>query len=236
MNLRSTLLKELEYVKGNRRNEIHNSKRILLTFMGLVYMNIQRRVNEVWNKLTSSCKKSALRHMNFIISMLIQRQEKISEEEMKSFDQEFSRLHRLFDLLLLESSENFLTLKLLAPDIQKRVCDGHLKLKQQIHSMGSFTTDTNEKAGSILKEISALLRNIVTDEERLMVHTAMARIFGSVTSTGRWYRCSGCGDVYCVEDCGQVNQILRCRICRTTIGDHGRVRDTDMARALQNIR
>lgn len=236
LNLRSTLLKELEYIRGNRRNEIHDNKRRVLTYMGMVYIDIQKRVNEVWGKLTLSCKEDAIRRMNFIISLLKQRQEKISEEEMKSFDREFSRLHRVFDLLLVESSNNFRVLNSLQPVIQKKVRDCHFKLEQDIYSTKLFTADINEKVGTVIKEMSLLLKNVVTDEERVMVHTAMAQIFGSIQSTNRWYKCGGCGDVYCVENCGAVNQIIRCRHCRTTIGDHSRINDPNMARALQNIR
>uniref|UniRef100_A0A1B6HCX7 RZ-type domain-containing protein n=2 Tax=Homalodisca liturata TaxID=320908 RepID=A0A1B6HCX7_9HEMI len=234
--LRESLLVELKYVKDKRRNEISIHKASLLNFMASVYLTIQERVVNDWKNLTDANKKKAFKHVNFYITILNQRKEKISEEEIISFNREVDRLHRIFDLLLLESTENFLALASFNADIQKKVREFHVDLKQKIYSLKPYNESEDKEVKEILKEVSKKLKTVVSDEERRMVHRAMATSFnGGERSTNRWYRCGGCGDVYCVANCGAVNQIAKCGRCGHTIGDQSRIRNEEMARALQNI-
>lgn len=230
--LRERLLSELNYIKNQRRNEISVHKANLLGFMAMVYLEIQKRVGDDWSKLTEANKGKAFKKVNFFISTLNQRHQKISEAEMESFKLELYRLHKLFDLLLLESHAIFLSLHILEPEIQRDIKQ-HLECsRKEIHSLSVFTKDKNDKVTSQLKAVSKLLNvPVVTDDERRMVHIAL---FGGIHGTNRWYVCRGCGDVYCVGECGQVNQVLQCSKCRTTIGDHSRVANSEMAKALQN--
>lgn len=229
--LRNTLISELNYIKNHRRNEISIHKATLLGFMAIVYLEIQKRITNDWSKLSEASKRKAFKQVNFLISTLNKRQQKISEEEIESFKLELHRLHRIFDLLLLESSANFVNLNSLEPKIKRDINEQHTHLKQDIYSLTVFSKDKNEKIETELKALSRLLNtNVITDEERRMVHIAMSFSF---SGTNRWYNCAGCGDVYCVGDCGQVNQITRCSKCRTTIGDHSRVANSVMSKALR---
>lgn len=229
--LRETLLSELNYIKNKRRNEISVHKATLLGFMAMVYLEIQKRVGDDWSKLTEANKGKAFKQVNFFISTLNKRQQKISEAEMESFKLELYRLHKLFDLLLLESHAMFLSLHNLEPKIQRDIKQQLECSRREIYSLAVFTKDKNDEVTSQLKAVSKLLNvPVVTDEERRMVHRAL---FGEIHSTNRWYTCRGCGDVYCVGDCGAVNQVLQCRKCRSTIGDHSRVSNAEMTKALQ---
>ncbi|KAG8305954.1 NFX1-type zinc finger-containing protein 1 [Homalodisca vitripennis] len=234
--LRESLLVELKYVKNKRRNEISTHKASLLNFMASIYLAIQERVVNDWKNLTEANKKKAFKHVNFYITILNQRKEKISEEEILSFNREVDRLHRIFDLLLLESTANFLALASFNADIQKKVREFHVDLKQKIYSLKPYNESEDKEVKEILKEVSKKLNTVVSDEERRMVHRAMATSFnGGERSTNRWYRCGGCRDVYCVANCGAINQIAKCGRCGHTIGDQSRIRNEEMARALQNI-
>lgn len=230
--MRTTLLSELNYIKNQRRNEISVHKATLLGFMAMVYLEIQKRVGDDWSKLTEANKGKAFKQVNFFISTLNQRHQKISEAEMESFKLELYRLHKLFDLLLLESHAIFLSLHTLESKIQRDIKQHFECLRQEIYSLTVFTKDKNDRVTSQLKAAAKLLNvPVVTDEERRMVHRAL---FGGIHSTNRWYVCKGCGDVYCVGDCGAVNQVVQCRKCRTTIGDRSRVANSEMTKALQN--
>lgn len=231
--MRSILLEELSYIKGNRRNEISVHQGILLNCMATVYLGVQKRVCDDWEKLSDSSKAKVFDKVNFFISVLIQRKKKISKEEINSFLSELKRLHRFFDLNLIDSSDSFLNLQSFHPDIKSKVTDNYNRMKEEIFSPRVFTDEMNDKVGDLLKELCRLLNTHVTDEERVMVHKAM---FGSVQGTWRWYKCAGCGDVYCVGDCGAVNQVTQCRKCNSTIGSSSRVHNPDMARALHQRR
>ncbi|XP_054258411.1 NFX1-type zinc finger-containing protein 1-like isoform X2 [Macrosteles quadrilineatus] len=231
--MRSILLEELPYIKGNRRNEISVHRGILLNCMATVYLGVQKRVCDDWEKLSDSSKAKVFDKVNFFISVLIQRKKKISKEEINSFLSELKRLHRFFDLNLIHSSDSYFTLQSFHPDIKSKVTDNYNRMKEEIFSPRVFTDKMNDKVGDLLKELCRLLNTHVTDEERVMVHKAM---FGSVHGTWRWYKCAGCGDVYCVGNCGAVNQVTQCRKCNSTIGSSSRVQNPDMARALHQRR
>lgn len=233
ITLRNTLVTQLQYVKGNRRNEIHIHQVTLLNYMSSVYIDVQKRVNEIWSKLSVNGKRAAAAHMNFIISKLNRRCGKISKEEMKNFDNELSRLHRVFDLVLLESNEHFIDLKSCSTDIQEKVRNNHILLKLEIYTLGMFTQKLNANIEKQLKDISRLLNTVITDEERRMVHNVMIASIGRYNTSNRWYKCRGCNDVYFVADCGAVNQTTRCRKCNTTIGDHSRIADQNMIQIAQ---
>jgi len=231
--LRCILLEELKYVKGNRRNEISIHKAVLLNYMVNIYSKIQKRVNDDWHKLTETSKAKVFETINFYISHLTERKKKISKEEVDSFDLELKRLHRVIDLCLIESTPGFLTLQTFDPDVRRKVMEGYNRIREEVNSHRVFTDEADLNIGTILKELCTMLNTHISDEERVMVHKAL---FGSVHGTWRWYKCAGCGDVYCVANCGAVNQIARCRKCGSTIGDHSRVANPDMQRALNRGR
>lgn len=201
-----------------------------------VYLQIQGRVVKEWRKLTDRNKEKIFNHVNFLINILNQRKEKISHEEMMGFNCEIFRFHRIFDLSILESSSSFKTLVSFEPSIQTEVLRLHETLKKDIYSLRMFTRNEDDRVQPIFEKISKLLQHTVSDEERRMIHRAMATSFhGGEQSVSRWYKCAGCGDVYCVANCGAVNQIAKCGRCKTTIGDSSRRPDEKMGQALQNL-
>lgn len=230
MGLYDKLIRDLpeEKYKGktNKRNAMDAQKACLLCFSTEFFVSLFERKKETWSNLNNSSKVLVTKKINFLTLLLKERKLKISEQEMKSFEFELKRIHRLFDLLIYSDSPEYCITASVSPEAV-HVNKEALKL---ISSVAAYDNSIDTKMKYLLGKLKILIRSStqISDSERAMINKAMGSSFHSSQKTGHWFKCKK-GHIYCITECGGAMVEAMCPVagCGERIGGGNHALRTD---------
>lgn len=214
------LMNELPEVNQRKRNVVDAKKSQLLCFETEFCISLFTRKLECWESYDDESKIVITRKINTLTRLLKQREKKITEQEMKSFELELKRIHRLFDLLVFKSSYYYArhsmnSTSLCATDIIIK------KTENILNSLGKYDGTHDEDIIILLSQLKKLINSHreISNAERSMIHAAMASSFRSIQKTGHWFKCKN-GHIYCITECGGAMEMANCPVrgCGEKIG------------------
>lgn len=223
--------------KTNKRNAMGAQKAGLLCFSTEFFVSLYERKKESWSNLNDASKILVNKKINFLTLLLKERKLKISEQEMKSFEFELKRIHRLFDLLIYSDSSEYCNTTSVCPEAV-RVYNEALKL---ISSVAAYDNSIDTKMKSLLEKLKELIKSSteISDSERAMINNAMGSSFHSSQKTGHWFKCKN-GHIYCITECGGAMVEAMCPVvgCGERIGgEHHAIRaDQQLANEMDGAR
>lgn len=203
--------------KTNKRNAMDAQKACLLCFSTEFFVSLYERKKETWSNLNDASKILVTKKINFLTLLLMERKLKISEQEMKSFELELKRIHRLFDLLIYSDSPEYRMTASVSPEAV-RVNNEALKL---ISLVAAYDNYIDTKMKDLLGKLKELIKSSthISDSERAMINKAMGSSFHSSQKTGHWFKCKK-GHIYCITECGGAMEVAMCPVegCGERIG------------------
>lgn len=210
------LLDELPEVKKKKRNPIDAQKSRVLCFWTEFFVSVYTRKQEVWSKLDDKSKWLLNTKINFLAGLLTKRRQKISEQEMHSFEREVKRIHRIIDFFVYTNSTEYRMVS-----SNSGVKETRIAAESYLFSPTVYNEDVDSSVKAVLGRLKEQIRSstILTDQEKSMIHKAMSSSFNSSQKTGHWFKCKN-GHVYCITECGGAMQEAKCPVkgCSTMIG------------------
>lgn len=216
-SLHRKLQGDLPLIKNNRRNEIGTEKARLLGFMVEFVSMIIDKYKKCWKSLNEESKLKIYSKTNFIVSLLKERNIKISVQEINSFVLELNRLMSYIDLKMIVSTPGFAQCVKSNTEAQRLF----ERASKYIKILNKFSDDVNLITTENLDILRKLVgsSNKITDEERKMIIAAMGKYCVGGSAVGHFFKC-GNGHIYCITECGGATQRSRCPVdgCGLIIG------------------
>lgn len=149
-----------------------------------------------------------IKHVDFLIRMLLRQNDRITKQEIQDFQCEILRFEKFGHICIIEEDANFKH-----AFTQNSVKKIHSEIWGKINSIHKFTNEDNDYLKINIKALIELVnKNMqVTAEEKAMIVKAMGM------SLGHWYKCPN-GHTYCITECGGAMQIGKCNECGAQIG------------------
>ncbi|XP_046669546.1 NFX1-type zinc finger-containing protein 1-like isoform X2 [Homalodisca vitripennis] len=214
--LLANLNSELPEVKMKKRNVLSSQKSQLLCFFTEFFILLYKRKEEIWGKLNNEAQTTLTKKINFLTNLLMKRNQKINEQEMKSFELEVRRILRLCDLMIYTSSIEYHMASSYSGATETR-----RMAESIIHSVVIYNDELDNKMKELLASLKKQIKSSteISNEEREMINKAMKSSFNSSQKTGHWFKCKN-GHIYCITECGGAMQEAICpeRGCGAAIG------------------
>lgn len=211
------LLRDLPLVNDQRRQEIDFEQLKLFTFMVEFLNKIVERKVEIWNKLDEDPKRNFIKKVNTLTAKLRLRKKKISIPEIESFNLETNRILKLGDLLILQSTSEYIQLK-----SNEHVIKCFETAENLVNQFSEYSQELNLKVHNAIEELKKTIKSSasLTSKEMRDIHLAMSKEFyGGSSAQGHWFKCPN-GHPYVITECGGAMQTARCpeKNCGALIG------------------
>ncbi|KAJ8878728.1 hypothetical protein PR048_019314 [Dryococelus australis] len=199
---------ELKGVKIKRKGTYSTVDMAMVQIQVQVLNDMAKTVNLVSKSLNDTSKKKLSLFLHMLLRVLDSRERKISDQEVEDMKLELRRLHRVSQLLVLESEPTFQ-----ANGNTESVAAPHREASMLARSIDKYNDSQDERFKSVLEQLKKALKSslALTDKARKEIVKAMG------LKQGHWYKCPN-GHPYVITECGGAMQVGKCNDCGAAIG------------------
>nr|CAD7432792.1 unnamed protein product [Timema monikensis] len=196
----------LKGIRSKRRNKLSAMEIETLRVQIEVLCEIHKMVNG--SELNAGPRDKLITRMDVLLTVLLRRQDKISNQEVEDIKLELMRFHRITQLLRLESEHAFI-----ANTFNHEITTPHQDACRIAYSIDKYTPEQDHDFRQALERFKAALNSAVkiTDKERKEIVTAIGM------KQGHWYKCPN-GHPYVITECGGAMVVGKCNECGANIG------------------
>ncbi|KAF5286004.1 hypothetical protein FQR65_LT13001 [Abscondita terminalis] len=197
------VLKKMENVVST----IKDGRRQPVSAMQLSVCNAKMQIIE---NIVTAAKKAKLKpkilteNLDFLFSMLLRDDKKLTKQELSDFDKEIRRWSFLVQVVTFEDTYKFRTFINL--DLKHTI----KQCKEILFSVEVFTDDLEKKLDEKFQHLKKLGAEIGKMEFQEVINAVgMAK--------GHWFKCPN-GHIYAIGECGGAMQVGKCADCGARIG------------------
>lgn len=222
-NFSKPLLASLNFKQNKQANYSLPTKDIeSLEYVINLFKSISKYKEQIKHINDIEMKKTVINHFVWLLSVAFKHARQLSNQQKIDINMEFARGIRLVFMYEINSSFKF---KAMIKSTLKK--SDEVEVINLIHDMRELLTSPGRYSLAIDENIQTLIEYIkpkidaielITDEERKMIHQAMSVNFhGGIKAQGHWCKCSN-GHIYCITECGGPMQETVCPECKIVIG------------------
>nr|CAD7447310.1 unnamed protein product [Timema bartmani] len=198
----------LQHFSKNKRNNLSSHDAETLG----IQIQILEQLNDAFvpaAKISNdSSKNKMIKFVDQLIQVIINRDDYLSQQEVKEINIELQRFHRLSQMSIIESSHLFQT-----------TIDQHEKMRDYeeatkvLDSIEKYSGDKDDRVNQIIRDLQLILKQSleVHENERKQIVKAMG------LKQGHWFKCPN-GHIYVITECGGAMEVGKCNECGAAIG------------------
>nr|CAD7438059.1 unnamed protein product [Timema bartmani] len=196
----------LKGIRSKRRNKPSAMEMETLRVQIEVLCEIHKMVNG--SEMNDKPRDKLITRMDVLLTVLLRRQDKLSNQEVEDIKLELMRFHRITQLLRLESEFAFR-----ANALNHEITTPHQDACKIAYSIEKYTPEQDQDLRQALERFKAALNSAIKiiDKERNEIVTAMG------LKQGHWYKCPN-GHPYVITECGGAMVVGKCNECGAAIG------------------
>ncbi|CAG2066604.1 unnamed protein product, partial [Timema podura] len=198
----------LQHFSKNKRNNLSSHDAETLG----IQIQILEQLNDAFvpaAKISNdSSKNKMIKFVDQLIQVIINRDDYLSQQEVKEINIELQRFHRLSQMSIIESSHLFQT-----------TIDQHEKMRDYeeatkvLDSIEKYIGDKDDRVNQIIRDLQLILKQSLElhENERKQIVKAMG------LKQGHWFKCPN-GHIYVITECGGAMEVGKCNECGAAIG------------------
>jgi len=196
-----------------------------LNFVIDLFKTTAKFKNKIKKIKDSQRKEFIIIHFDWILSVAFTYAQQLSNQQKFDINMEMARGARIMSLFEVISSEQFQMAFDLHNPYATELIDLLGNMEALLMSCNIYTIDRDTEIQKFSKLIHEKFYGleIITDEERQMIHAAMSTSFsGGIKAQGHWCKCPN-GHIYCVTECEGPMQQSICPECKVQIGEQNHI-------------
>nr|CAD7448951.1 unnamed protein product [Timema bartmani] len=216
----------LKLLSKNKRNNLSSHDAETLGIQIQILEQLEDAFVSAARVSNDSGKKKMIKFVDQLIQVIIERDDYLSQQEVKEINIELQRFHRLSQMITIESLYSFqTTIK------QHGKMQDYEEANKVLDSIKKYTGDKDDRVNQIIRDLQSILRNSLEfhENERKEIVKAMG------LKQGHWFKCPN-GHIYVITECGGAMEVGKCNECGAAIGgtQHRLLDTNELAREMDN--
>ncbi|XP_065226654.1 NFX1-type zinc finger-containing protein 1-like [Planococcus citri] len=196
-----------------KQSHISNQALRAMHFFADMFSSIISRLNDL-SECTESRQLRIFKKLELILKRVDPEALLINTQQVDDLERELNRYHRMVDFCVCQNNPQY-KINRYSPSVMGITVD----ISNILYGLKCFDNDQDAQIGELFEKLRKELKSApLSQEEKRMIHTAMAKDFyGGVASQGHWFTCTN-GHYYCITECGGAMQESKCPECGEKIG------------------
>ncbi|XP_050443204.1 NFX1-type zinc finger-containing protein 1-like [Adelges cooleyi] len=211
-----------------------------LNFTLKLFDSLSKYKERIENLNNQDLKTKITDHFIWLLTVCFKDARRLSTQQKLDLNLEMVRTARLMSLNEVLDNPKYRSCINLPTSLSKKIqaLVNDIKIKVTSCNRYSYTIDKSVQVLFDYLEENMKGLAVVSDEERKMIHEAMAQSFyGGARAQGHWMKCRN-GHIYCITECGGAMEKSKCPVCGVVIGgqNHQYVEGTTVASEMDGAR